>query len=278
MDSLKDKTILITGATDGLGLGVAEKLVAQGVTLILHGRNAEKLGQTQISLIKSTGSPNIQTELADLMSLKEVDDLANRVLGKYDVLHLLINNAGIGAGFANRQRALSVDGIEARFAVNYLSHYHLTKRLLPLLKKSAPARIVNVASLGQHPLDFADLMLEHSFDGWRAYGQSKLSQIMFTIDLAKELAGSGVSVFSLHPASLMPTNMVREGWSRTMETLEDGIESTLYVATSPEIADMSGTFFDHKQPAIPNPQAEDAEVRRKLREVSDELIAKALQG
>jgi NAD(P)-dependent dehydrogenase (short-subunit alcohol dehydrogenase family) len=178
MDLVKDRTVLITGATDGLGLGVAEKLATQGARLILHGRNAEKLEQTLHSLTQNTGNPNIQTELADLMSLKDVDTLANRVLEKYNALHLLINNAGIGAGFANRQRALSIDGIEARFAVNYLSHYHLTKKLLPLLKTSAPSRIVNVASLAQQPLDFDDLMLGASFDGQRAYGQSKLSQIM----------------------------------------------------------------------------------------------------
>lgn len=273
---MKDKHILITGATDGLGLGVAEKLAAQGARLILHGRNAEKLEQTLHSLTKSTGNSTIQTELADLMSLKDVDALANRVLEKYDTLHLLINNAGIGAGFANRQRALSTDGIEARFAVNYLSHYHLTKKLLPLLKTSVPSRIVNVASLGQHPLDFADLMLGASFDGQRAYAQSKLAQIMFTIDLAAELEGSGVTVVSLHPASLMPTNMVREGWTRVIDTLENGIASTLYVATSPEVEKMSGTFFDHAQPAQPNPQADDDVARGKLREASDALIAKAL--
>jgi NAD(P)-dependent dehydrogenase (short-subunit alcohol dehydrogenase family) len=275
---MKDRQIFITGATDGLGLGVAEKFAAQGARLILHGRNAEKLEQVLHSLTKSTGNPTIQTELADLMSLKEVDALANRILEKYNELHLLINNAGIGAGFANRQRALSLDGIEARFAVNYLSHYHLTKKLLPLLKISAPSRIVNIASLGQHPFDFADLMLGASFDGQRAYAQSKLAQIMFTVDLAKELEGSGVTVVSLHPASLMPTNMVREGWTRVIDTLESGMESTLYVATSPEVEKMNGTFFDHTQPANPNPQAEDEVVRRKLREASDALIAKALNA
>jgi NAD(P)-dependent dehydrogenase (short-subunit alcohol dehydrogenase family) len=275
MTALKDKTVLITGATDGLGLAVAEKLAAQGARLILHGRDTEKLERIQNHLAALTDSERLETELADFMSLQEVDDLSNRVLQKHKTLHVLINNAGIGAGFANRQRVLSKDGIEARFAVNYLAGYHLTKRLLPLLKASAPSRIINVASAGQQRLEFDNLQLEKDFDGWRAYAQSKLAQIMFTFDLAEALKDTGVTVNALHPASLMPTKMVFEGWTQTMDTLETGVNATLNLVMN-DVG--TGHYFDRMNKASPNAQANDKASRVRLKQASDDLIAKAIRS
>ncbi len=269
------KTILITGATDGLGLGVARVLAQQGHHLIVHGRNPEKLADVQRMLAaKATGA--ISTLLADLMALRQVDQLADEVLSRHSRLDVLVNNAGMGAGFANRQRVLSADGIEARFAVNYLAGYHLTRRLLPLLRASAPARIIHVSSLGQHPLDFENLQLERDFEGQRAYAQSKLAQIMFTFDLAAELAGTGVTVNALHPASLMPTNMVREGYTRIIDSLETGIDATIALIVDEALATTTGCFFDKRIIAQPNPQALDPAIRARLRLVSDELIAASL--
>jgi NAD(P)-dependent dehydrogenase (short-subunit alcohol dehydrogenase family) len=275
MTALKDKTVLITGATDGLGLAVAEKLAAQGARLILHGRDTEKLERIQNHLAALTDSERLETELADFMSLQEVDDLSNRVLQKHKTLHVLINNAGIGAGFANRQRVLSKDGIEARFAVNYLAGYHLTKRLLPLLKASAPSRIINVASAGQQRLEFDNLQLEKDFDGWRAYAQSKLAQIMFTFDLAEALKDTGVTVNALHPASLMPTKMVFEGWTQTMDTLETGVNATLNLVMN-DVG--TGHYVDRMNKASPNAQANDKASRVRLKQASDDLIAKAIRS
>src|SRR3954453_21366883 len=192
-------TVLITGATDGLGRAVAERLAADGATLLLHGRAADRLGA-----IAGAG----RTLRADLSSLDEVRRLADEVAGATDELHVLINNAGIGTGRPDeRTRQESRDGFELRFAVNYLAGFLLTLRLLPLLRRSAPARIVNVASLGQAPLDFDDVMLERDYSGGRAYSQSKLAQITFTTELAERLDGSGVTVNSLHPATYMPTKI-----------------------------------------------------------------------
>jgi NAD(P)-dependent dehydrogenase (short-subunit alcohol dehydrogenase family) len=274
MNAVKDKTILITGATDGLGFAVAEELAVQGARLILHGRDAERLKRTRNHLSTLTDSEMLETERADFMFLQEVDDLANRVLQKHDALHVLINNAGIGAGFANRQRVLSKDGIEARLAVNYLAGYHLTKRLLPLLKKSAPSRIINVASAGQQSIEFDNLQLERDFDGWRAYAQSKLAQILFTFDLAEELKDTAVTVNALHPASLMPTKMVFEGWTQTMDSLETGVNATHNLV----LGDVdTGNYFDRTNKASPNAQANDKASRARLKQVSDDLIAKAIR-
>jgi NAD(P)-dependent dehydrogenase (short-subunit alcohol dehydrogenase family) len=270
------RTVLITGATDGLGLGVAEVFAAQGAHLILHGRNAEKLKSVASRLRAGSPTTTIDTELADFQSLRNVDQMAERVSTHYPALHVLINNAGIGSGFAHRQRALTADGIEARFAINYLAGYHLTKRLLPLLTQSQPARIVNVASLGQAPLDFDNLQLERDFDGERAYGQSKLAQIIHTFDLAEQLSGSGVTVNAVHPSSLMPTNMVMEGWGRVIDTLEAGVAATMRAATAADLEDVSGRFFNRLVDEHTHEQAYDIGVRRHLREVSDQLIVGVL--
>jgi NAD(P)-dependent dehydrogenase (short-subunit alcohol dehydrogenase family) len=162
-----------------------------------------------------------------------------------------------------------------RFAVNYLSGFLLAYLLLPLLKASAPSRIVNVASLGQQPLDFDDVMLTRGYSGTRAYAQSKLAQIMFTIDLAAELAGSGVTVNSLHPATYMDTTMVRAGGITPVSTVEQGGEAILHLADGDDVAGKSGLFFNGMNEAKANPQAYDADARRRLRRLSLELTGLA---
>jgi len=269
---LSARTILITGSTDGLGKLIAHHLAARGANVLLHGRNPQK-GKAVISEIKkATGTERINYYNADLSSLKEVNAMAEEILNDHEVLHLLINNAGIGGGpRGNKQREASRDGYELRFAVNYLSHFLLTYRLLPIIKAGAPSRIINVSSVGQHPIDFKDIMLEKSYDSFRAYRQSKLAQIMFTIDLAEELKGMGVVVNCLHPATLMNTNMVHEFFGNTMSSVEDGANTLEYVAISDETANVSGVYFDKMRPARANDQAYDTEARRQLRKVSMKL-------
>jgi NAD(P)-dependent dehydrogenase (short-subunit alcohol dehydrogenase family) len=155
-----------------------------------------------------------------------------------------------------------------RFAVNYLSGFLLAYLLLPLLKAGAPSRIVNVASLGQHPLDFDDVMLTKGYSGTRAYAQSKLAPIMFTIDLAEELRGSGVIANSLHPATYMNTTMVREGGVTPISTVEQGGEAILHLAVGEDMAGKTGLFFNGMQQAQANPQAYDAAARTQLRAIS----------
>src|SRR3712207_3520376 len=188
MRDLNGTTILVTGATDGLGKRVARELAGKGATVLLHGRNSERLEAALEDIRKETGSERLGSYLADLSSLAQVRALAERILSDQVRLDVLINNAGVIV----RERKESEDGFELTFAVNCLAQFLLTSLILPLLRDSAPARIVNVASAGQSPVGFDDVMLERRYGGMRAYTQSKLAQIMFTFELARHLSGSGV--------------------------------------------------------------------------------------
>jgi len=211
--NVSGKTVFITGSTDGVGRYVALQLASQGANLSIHGRDAER-GSAVVDEIKRSGRGTAKFYPADLASLADVRRLADAVIGDHDKVDIFISNAGIGSRNYGPERRVSADGHELRFAVNYLSGFLLAYRLLPIIKAAAPARIVNVSSLGQAPLDFDDVMLTRGYDGTRAYAQSKLSQIMFTVDLAEELKGTGVTVNTLHPATYMNTTMVLAGGRR----------------------------------------------------------------
>ena len=264
------KTVLITGSTDGVGRYVASRLAAAGAKVLVHGRDQER-ATTLIDEIKRQGHGDAVFYQADLSSLAGTRHLADAVIAGHKRLDLFISNAGIGSRTLGSERRTSADGHELRFAVNYLSGFLLAHLLLPLLEASAPSRIVNVASLGQHPLDFDDLMLTKGYSGTRAYAQSKLAQIMFTIDLAEQLRGSGVSVNSLHPATYMNTTMVREGGITPISTVEQGGDAILHLAVGEDMAGKTGLFFNGMQQAQANPQAYDAAARRQLRALSLEL-------
>jgi len=262
-------TILITGATDGLGRELAVRLGTAGARVLIHGRDPERADQVR-STILAAGGPEPEVLLADLASLREVDRLAAGVTGELDVL---VNNAGIGFGRSGASRQLSADGIELRFAVNYLAGYRLARLLLPRLRASG--RIVNVSSAGQQPIDFSDPMLEHEYDGISAYRRSKLAQIMFTIDLADELGTGGITVNSLHPATFMDTTMVAEGGINPTSTVAEGADATLRLITGPDLP--TGRYFSGLRESRALDQAYDAEARKQLRQLSDELIAAALR-
>ena len=264
------KTVLITGSTDGVGRYVATRLAAAGAKVLVHGRDAAR-AKMLMDEIKRAGGVEPAFYQADLSSLAETRRLAEAVLADHGRLDVFISNAGIGSQNEGPARQTSKDGHELRFAVNYLAGFLLARLLLPLLKASAPSRIVNVASLGQHPIDFDDVMIASGYSGSRAYAQSKLSQIMFTIDLAEELKGSGVTVNSLHPATYMNTTMVRAGGITPISTVEQGGEAILHLVTGDDVANKSGLFFNGMHEARANPQAYDAAARKRLRTLSLEL-------
>ncbi len=256
--------MLITGATDGLGRALARAADEAGATVLVHGRSEERIAETLGEL-----SDRARAYRADLASLAEVKRLADEVLAAEDRLDVLVNNAGIGnsvPGGGVRQE--SADGFELRFAVNYLAGYALTRRLLDLLQRSAPSRIVNVSSAGQAPIDFDDVMLERSYDGVQAYCQSKLAQILFTFDLTDELAGSGVIATCLHPSTYMPTKIVPS----PISTIADGVEATMRLLTEPP-DEVGGRYFNVLRESRADGQAYDADARRRLHELSEQLTA-----
>jgi NAD(P)-dependent dehydrogenase (short-subunit alcohol dehydrogenase family) len=267
MSSIQGKTALVTGSTDGVGRVVAERLGQMGARVLVHGRDRAR-GERVVADIKVAGGA-AEFLQADLAALADVRRLADAVRARTDRLDILINNAGIGSAGAARQ--VSADGHELRFAVNYLAGFLLTYLLLPLIKQSAPARIVNVASAGQQALDFADVMLTRGYSGSRAYCQSKLAQIMFTIDLAAELDGAGVTVNTLHPATYMNTTMVRRAGVTPISTVEEGAEAILNLAVGPALAGRSGLYFNGLREARADRQAYDADARARLRALSVEL-------
>jgi NAD(P)-dependent dehydrogenase (short-subunit alcohol dehydrogenase family) len=255
--------VLITGGSDGLGRALAYALAERGYELLLHGRDATRLAE----VAERTGARAIR---ADLSSLAEVRRLAAEVDGGLDVL---VNNAGIGFGPPGEPRQLSADGYELRLAVNYLAPYLLTQLLLPQLKRSAPARIVNVASVGQRQFDVDDPMMERGYDGTEANRRAKLALVAYTFDLAEELAGTGVTANCLHPATLMPTTMVRQAGTGQVDTLERGLQATLRLVVDPALEGVTGRYFDREREARALDQAYDVDFRKRLRELTESLVS-----
>jgi NAD(P)-dependent dehydrogenase (short-subunit alcohol dehydrogenase family) len=266
-------TALITGATDGVGRVVAKRLAAQGWRVLVHGRSQER-GDSLVREIEAAGGKATFLQ-ADLAALAEVRRLAEAVKTQTGDLNLLINNAGIGSVGDKPGRHQSADGHELRFAVNYLAGFLLTHLLLPLVKAGAPARIVNVSSAGQQAIDFDDVMLTRGYSGGRAYRQSKLAQILFTIDLAEELKGAGVTVNCLHPSTYMNTTMVRQSGTTPISSVETGADAIMQLATSPRLEGKSGLYFNVMSESRADAQAYDAKARAQLRKLSRELTGLA---
>jgi NAD(P)-dependent dehydrogenase (short-subunit alcohol dehydrogenase family) len=267
---IEESTVLVTGATDGLGRALAARLAGAGATVLLHGREDARGERALRELRAETGSDRLAWYRADLASLGEVRRLAARVVADRDRLDVLVNNAGIGTQ-SPPGRAESEDGHELRFAVNYLAPFLLTRLLEPLLVASAPARIVNVSSAGQAPIDFDDVMLERRYDGVQAYCQSKLALVMLTLDLAERLRDTGVTANCLHPGTYMPTKMVLAAGVTPVDSLETGVEATMRLATDPALDGVSGRYYNRLREARALGQAYDPRARRRLGELSERL-------
>jgi NAD(P)-dependent dehydrogenase (short-subunit alcohol dehydrogenase family) len=266
---MQGKIVLVTGSTDGIGQQIALELAQAGATVLLHGRSAERGEKALANLTAATGNPHLDFFLADLSSQRQVRHLAAQVLAKYDRLHVLVNNAGVFM----RQRELTEDGLEMTFAVNHLAPFLLTNLLLARLKASAPARIITMSSmLHQRALvDFNNLQGEQFFDGNKAYGLSKLGNVLFTFELAERLKGTGVTANCLHPGAV-DTKMLRAAFGGMQgASVVSGAATPVYLATAPEVAELSGYYFDNKRSAKPSSLAQDVELRRKFWEASAAL-------
>jgi NAD(P)-dependent dehydrogenase (short-subunit alcohol dehydrogenase family) len=257
-------TVLVTGATDGLGRALATRLAGEGATVLAHARSEERGREALADLLDGPG--DVRLVVGDLASLSAVRALADQMPDRLDVL---VNNAGIGFGGGREE---SADGYELRFAVNYLAGFLLASLLRDRLAASAPARIVNVASAGQQAIDFDDVMLEDGYDGARAYRQSKLAQIMHAFDLAEELQGSGVTATALHPATFMDTKMVIDAGGTPASTVQEGLEATWRLVADPSVEGVSGAYFNGTREVRADAQAYDLDARRRLRELSQRLV------
>jgi NAD(P)-dependent dehydrogenase (short-subunit alcohol dehydrogenase family) len=266
---MKGKTAMVTGSTSGLGETVARRLGAMGATVIVHGLNEARGHQIAAEITKS-GPGKAVYYAGDLGSLEQVDLLAKRVRAEHPRLHLLVNNAGI----IGQTRRESADGYELAFAINYLSHFHLTRELLPLLEAGAPARIVNVSSGAQRPIDFDDVMLRNDWQSINSYSQSKLAQVMFTISLSEMLDAGKVTVNALHPASLMNTPMVAGMGMQPRSSVEDGANAVMQLAVGAALSGRTGLYFNQMNESRANQQAYDANARKRLWDLSADLVEK----
>ncbi|MHB1326571.1 MAG: SDR family NAD(P)-dependent oxidoreductase [Gemmatimonadales bacterium] len=268
LPDLTGKVALITGSTDGLGRDVARRFAEAGAHVLITGRSDER-GKALVDEITKSGKGSARFYRADLASLDETRRLAASVRRDNKRLDLLVNNAGVGFIF-DSTRKFSAEGHEMHFAVNYLAHYLLTKELLSLVVASAPSRIINVSSGSQTPIDFDDVMMAKGYNGGRGYAQSKLAQVMMTIDMAPELEPKGVLTYSLHPATTMGTTMALALKVRPRSLIAEGVESVVNAVTTTE---PSGTYFNQLKPVKAQAQAYDPAAREQLRTLAERLIA-----
>ena len=277
--SMEGRVCLITGATSGIGRATTLALASRGAELVLLCRDRAK-GEETAAAARAAGAAKVDLLIADLSRQSEVRRAAAEFLASGRPLHVLINNAGV----VNLQRTLTADGLEATFAVNHLAYFLLTTLLLDRLRASAPARIINVASDAHKlsPLNFDDLQNGRSYSVMRVYGQSKLANILFTAELARRLEGSGVTANSLHPGAVSTGLGTNNGaWARGLIALlrpffrspDRGAETSVYLATSPAVADVSGVYFANSREKRPSAAAQDMDAARRLWAASEALIA-----
>ena len=260
--------VLVTGSTSGLGREVALAMAGRGAHVIVHGRDRGR-GLEVVERIAAEGAGSASFYAADFGSVARVRALGEAILRDHGRLDVLVNNAGIWLSGDNTRR-VSADGHELSFAVNYLSHFLLTRMLLPIIPASPASRIVNVSSGAQAPIDFDDPMIEEGYSSRRSYAQSKLAQILFTFDLAGELEDTGIQVNALHPATLMDTNMVLSAGVRPRSSVEEGLEAVMRLIVPEDVG--SGEYFDGLRPSRANRQAYDEGARARLRRLSEELV------
>ena len=277
--SMAGKVCVVTGATSGIGLETARELARRGATVGLVGRDPEKTAAVLQRLRRETGNQRISSFLADLSSMARVRELGDAITAKYDRLDVLVNNAG--AMYVKRQE--TADGLETTFALNHLSYFLLTTRLLEVLKRSAPARIVNVASDAHQTatLDFDDLQLRKTYHYWTAYSRSKLMNVLFTYELARRLEGTGVTANALHPGEVA-TNFARNNGRIARAVLsvmrlmmispERGALTSIHLASSREVENLTGRYFDEKQrEARSSAASQDRDAQARLWAISEQI-------
>lgn len=282
---LRGRTVMITGATGGIGLAVARTLAREGANLVLTGRNVARGEEAIRSVREVNGDIAVDFLPSDFASLAQVASLAQTFLRSGRALHVLVNNAGV----VNTSRRLTVDGHEEMFAVNFLAHFLLTRLLLDRMKESAPARIVHVSSNAHafcRGIRFDDLGHARGFSTFPVYGHSKLANILFSNELARRLRGSGVSSNAVHPGAVA-TGLGTNNWGLAgrlipllirpfMKRPDEGAATVVHVAGSPELEGVTGRYFQDSREVVPRPWARDRDAEGRLWGVSEKLLAAQL--
>jgi NAD(P)-dependent dehydrogenase (short-subunit alcohol dehydrogenase family) len=277
---MQGKVCLITGATNGIGKVAALELAKKGATVIVAGRDPQKTEQVVRDIRQAAGHERVYHALADLSLLSGVHALADDILNRYDRLDVLLNNAG---GIYN-ERHVTSEGLELTFALNHMSYFLLTHRLLELLCESAPARVINVSSnahFGIQKLDFDNLQGEKSYFGFGAYSRSKLANVLFTYELARRLVGTGVAANALHPGAVSTGFGMnnKDVFSKVLFTLfkmvtippEQGAQTSIYLASSPKVNGITGKYFTKSKPVASSPASYDEEAQHRLWQVSEQI-------
>ncbi len=267
---MKNRTVLVTGSTDGIGKETALQLARMGAEVLLHGRDLEKGMHVQEEIRRATGNDRLQFFQADLSSQKQVRIMAAEIRESQDRLHVLINNAGT----FEPERRTTEDGLEKTFAVNYLAQFLLTRELLDLMERSAPARVINVASIAHWngATDWSNLQGERRYDGFDAYARSKLAVVLFTYSLARRLNETGVTANALHPGTIR-TKLLRAGFGDLPGgTPEKGARTPVYLASSAKVERMSGKYFEECNAVRSSPRSYDQELQEELWRISESLI------
>jgi len=277
--SIQGKTVLVSGATNGIGFVAARELARMGAETVLVSRSAEKCAAAVTQIKKETGNQQVEFIAADLSTKAGVKHAADEFKRQHTRLDVLLNNAG--AVFMSRQ--VSADGIEMTLALNHLNYFYLTSLLLDVLKASSPARVVNVSSAAHRggKINFADIQLEHGYSGMGAYSQSKMANVLFTYELARRLAGSGVTSNALHPG-FVDTGFAKNngglvkfamGLLKPMQKkVDDGARTSIYLASSPQVEAVSSKYFDDCKSIESDPLSYDQAVAEKLWQVSLDLL------
>jgi NAD(P)-dependent dehydrogenase (short-subunit alcohol dehydrogenase family) len=279
------KTAIVTGANSGIGKITALELAKKNFDVVMVCRNRKKAERAKKDIFDETGSLKLHIEISDLSIMADIVNTSKRIKEKFSAVHLLVNNAGI---LPQSSRQTTDEGFEKTFAVNHLAYFTLTNELLPLLKKAENARVINVASEAHRSgiFDPDNLQLETGYSTIKAYGNSKLFNIMFTRQFHKELEGSSVTTYSLHPG-VVSTNFAANSDSFFaklfnfgrffMLSPEKGASTTIYLCTEPRIENLSGSYFNKSKAVEPSKIAQNDDACRQLWEMSRELVSAVLQ-
>ena len=268
---LKDKIILVTGSTDGIGEATAIRLTRMGAKVIIHGRTEIKALETVAKYARQVGKGELDWVGGDFTSFDEVKRMADEINSRYSKIDVLINNAGVYM----HEKVITPDGFETTFQVNHLSHFLLTNLLLDLLKNGAPSRIIIISSVAhmRAKLNFKNLIGEKSFDPYSQYAVSKLANILFTMELSKNLEGTGITVNSLHPG-IVRTKLLSQGFLLSGSRVQTGAVLPVYFASSPIVETISGKYFSkyYNEPAQPSDDALNEKYQKKMWDLSFKLV------